>query len=111
MIEKCDGFHPNGLFHSYLADWTWYKIQTEHPDWIGAKNPHNAQIQKQFNLTVFKDWVPKSDEEIIWDDQINIKYFKYKFNDIMIFKEGLDVFTIRLMYYLKAYVKRFIIIV
>jgi hypothetical protein len=29
----------------------------------------------------------------------------------MIFKEGLDVFTIRLMYYLKAYVKRFIIIV
>jgi tRNA A58 N-methylase Trm61 len=31
MIERCDGFHPSGLFHSYLGDWMWFKITTEHP--------------------------------------------------------------------------------
>jgi acyloxyacyl hydrolase len=35
MIERCDGFHPNGEFHSYLGDWLWNKIQTSHIDWIG----------------------------------------------------------------------------
>ena len=35
MIERCDGFHPNGDFHSYLADWIWRKIQDNHSDWIG----------------------------------------------------------------------------
>ena len=35
MIERTDGFHPNGLYHSYLADWIWRKIQDEHSDWIG----------------------------------------------------------------------------
>ena len=46
----CDGFHPNGLFHSYLADWTWNKLQTEHPDWIGMQNPHNDEIIARFRL-------------------------------------------------------------
>jgi hypothetical protein len=41
MIERCDGFHPSVLFNSYLADWTWLKITTEHPEWIGEQNPHN----------------------------------------------------------------------
>lgn len=41
MIERCDGFHPNGEFHSYLADWLWVKIKHEHPEWIGERNPHN----------------------------------------------------------------------
>lgn len=48
MIEKCDGFHPNGEFHSYLADWIWNKIKTEHPTWIGERNPHNEQIKQVF---------------------------------------------------------------
>ena len=42
MIERCDGFHPSGLFHSYLADWLWLQIGTQHPEWIGPENPHNA---------------------------------------------------------------------
>jgi hypothetical protein len=35
MIERCDGFHPSGLFNSYLADWMWFKITQEHAEWIG----------------------------------------------------------------------------
>lgn len=27
LIERGDGFHPNGEFHSYLADWIWRKLQ------------------------------------------------------------------------------------
>lgn len=54
MIERCDGFHPNGLFHSYLADWLWVKIRNEHSDWIGAKNPHNEEIRNIFGLEVLK---------------------------------------------------------
>lgn len=54
MIERCDGFHPNGQFHSYLADWLWYKIRMEHPDWIGQKNPHNEEIRNIFGLEVLK---------------------------------------------------------
>ncbi len=50
MIEKCDGFHPSGLFHSYLADWAWMKIRTEHASWIGAKNPHNEEIRRRFKM-------------------------------------------------------------
>lgn len=30
MIERCDGFHPNGEFHSYLGDWIWNKVLTSH---------------------------------------------------------------------------------
>lgn len=48
MIERCDGFHPNGQFHSYLGDWLWNKILTEHFDWVGQKNPFNDQIRKIF---------------------------------------------------------------
>lgn len=48
MIERCDGFHPNGEFHSYLSDWIWNKILTEHYQWIGDRNPHNADIRKIF---------------------------------------------------------------
>lgn len=55
MIEPCDGFHPGGRFNSYLADWTWNKIQTDYPDWIGAKNPHNQQILDRFHLKTFND--------------------------------------------------------
>ena len=54
MIERCDGFHPSGEFHSYLADWIWRKIQDNHLDWIGEKNPHNEEIRKKFNLKVIK---------------------------------------------------------
>ena len=48
MIERCDGFHPNGEFHSYLSDWLWNKIQTDYPSWIGERNPHNEQIKRVF---------------------------------------------------------------
>lgn len=54
MIERCDGFHPNGLFHSYLADWIWMKLQSEHPGWIGQRNPHNDEIRRIFGLEVLK---------------------------------------------------------
>lgn len=50
MIEPCDGFHPNGEFNSYLADWLWYRIRMDHPDWIGQKNPHNQEIKNIFGL-------------------------------------------------------------
>ena len=50
MIEPCDGFHPNGEFNSYLADWLWYKIRMDHPEWIGQKNPHNEEIKHVFGL-------------------------------------------------------------
>jgi acyloxyacyl hydrolase len=53
LIERCDGFHPNGIFHSYLADWTWNKIVTEHSDWIGSGNPHNDEIRDRFGLEPF----------------------------------------------------------
>ena len=55
MIEKCDGFHPSGLFNSYLADWIWAKLRTEHHGWLGDPNPHNSEIRKKFNMTIFKD--------------------------------------------------------
>ena len=50
MIERCDGFHPSVLFNSYLADWTWLKITSEHPEWIGEQNPHNEEIRTLFGL-------------------------------------------------------------
>lgn len=50
LIERCDGFHPNGLFHSYLSDWIWDKLQTEHLDWIGPRNPHNDEIIARFGI-------------------------------------------------------------
>jgi acyloxyacyl hydrolase len=52
MIERCDGFHPNGEFHSYLADWLWVKLRNEHPDWIGQQNPHNAEIRSIFGMDI-----------------------------------------------------------
>jgi hypothetical protein len=54
MISRCDGFHPSGEFHSYLADWIWFQITTEHPDWIGPQNPHNEQIKKIFGFADIK---------------------------------------------------------
>lgn len=60
MIERCDGFHPNGLFMSYLADWLWHKLRVEHSDWLGSQNPHNAEIRRKFNMTLFID--PKKPE-------------------------------------------------
>lgn len=45
MIERCDGFHPSGLFNSYLGDWLWFKIVSDHPEWIGDENPNNAKIK------------------------------------------------------------------
>ena len=36
MIERCDGFHPSGIFNSFLADWLWYRITVDHPTWIGS---------------------------------------------------------------------------
>jgi acyloxyacyl hydrolase len=50
MIERCDGFHPNGEFHSYLADWLWYHLRIDHPEWIGQQNPHNEEIKHIFGL-------------------------------------------------------------
>ena len=52
LIERCDGFHPNGEFHSYLADWIWFKIQTNHPQWIGKQNPYNADIRRVFGSPI-----------------------------------------------------------
>ena len=53
MIERCDGFHPNGEFHSDLGDWLCQKVQTVHPEWIGTKNPHNDQIRKMFGHELY----------------------------------------------------------
>ena len=53
MIERCDGFHPNVEFNSYLADWLWYNIRTDRPDWLGPQNPHNEQIKHIFGLNDF----------------------------------------------------------
>ena len=50
LIESTDGFHPSGLFNSYLADWLWFKITNEHPEWIGEENPHNEEIKNLFGL-------------------------------------------------------------
>lgn len=60
MIERCDGFHPSGLFHSYLADWIWGKLRMNHQEWIGEENRNNGEIRKKFNMTVFRD--PKNGE-------------------------------------------------
>lgn len=65
MIEPCDGFHPAGRFNSYLADWVWDKIALEHPDWIGAKNPHNQQILERFHLKVFNDTKIMLEDEVV----------------------------------------------
>jgi acyloxyacyl hydrolase len=50
LIEPCDGFHPSGLFNSFLADWMWYRITVDHPEWIGEENPHNEEIRQLFGL-------------------------------------------------------------
>ena len=51
MIESTDGFHPSGLFNSYLADWLWSKITTDHPEWFGDENPNNGEIKRIFGLS------------------------------------------------------------
>ena len=50
LIESTDGFHPSGLFNSYLADWLWYRITSDYPEWIGDENPHNEEIKKLFGF-------------------------------------------------------------
>jgi acyloxyacyl hydrolase len=48
LIEPTDGFHPsqagNALFASSFYTW----LEENHPEALGAVNPHNAEIDKLF---------------------------------------------------------------
>jgi acyloxyacyl hydrolase len=48
LIEPVDGFHPNQIFHSLLADYFWNYLTTNKSEWIGPENPNNALIQQLF---------------------------------------------------------------
>eukprot|EP01086_Lenisia_limosa_P007577 TRINITY_DN27558_c0_g1_i1.p1 TRINITY_DN27558_c0_g1~~TRINITY_DN27558_c0_g1_i1.p1 ORF type:complete len:592 (-),score=140.46 TRINITY_DN27558_c0_g1_i1:65-1762(-) len=47
-LDPVDGFHPSQILNSYMGTWLWDIISTDHPDWIGKENPHNAEINAMF---------------------------------------------------------------
>ena len=48
MLSHNPGFHPSQILNSYMGTWLWDIISTDHPDWIGKENPHNAEINAMF---------------------------------------------------------------
>eukprot|EP01116_Phalansterium_solitarium_P020702 TRINITY_DN6179_c0_g1_i1.p1 TRINITY_DN6179_c0_g1~~TRINITY_DN6179_c0_g1_i1.p1 ORF type:complete len:584 (-),score=227.04 TRINITY_DN6179_c0_g1_i1:362-2077(-) len=48
LIEPVDGFHPNQIAHSLMADAYWNFLLTNHSDFVGPVNPNNAQIAQLF---------------------------------------------------------------
>lgn len=48
LIEPVDGFHANQIGNALGTQVFWNKINEQHPSWLPAVNPHNADIQKKF---------------------------------------------------------------
>eukprot|EP01114_Cavostelium_apophysatum_P007754 TRINITY_DN19938_c0_g1_i2.p1 TRINITY_DN19938_c0_g1~~TRINITY_DN19938_c0_g1_i2.p1 ORF type:complete len:562 (-),score=85.30 TRINITY_DN19938_c0_g1_i2:69-1754(-) len=48
LIEPVDGFHPNQIALSLLADNFWNRLVENRPNFIGQVNPNNAQIEQLF---------------------------------------------------------------
>ena len=48
LIEPVDGFHPSQAGNMYLASSLWSWFEKEHPEALGAVNPHNAEITSIF---------------------------------------------------------------
>lgn len=48
LIEPVDGFHPNQIAHSLIAEYLWGQLAENHPSFIGEINPNNAVIQQLF---------------------------------------------------------------
>ena len=48
LISQVDGYHLNQLGHAFIADYLWNNLNTDHPQWIGAPNPHNGDIERIF---------------------------------------------------------------
>lgn len=46
IIEAVDGFHPNLTGNKILAELMWEKINNEHPEWIGPRNPYNSLLEQ-----------------------------------------------------------------
>lgn len=41
-------FHPNQIAHALMAEVLWNHLMNEHPTFLGAENPNNAQILQLF---------------------------------------------------------------
>lgn len=48
LIEKVDGFHPSQAGNAMFALGFWEFLETQHPEAIGAVNPHNAEMDAMF---------------------------------------------------------------
>jgi acyloxyacyl hydrolase len=48
LIEPVDGFHPNQIANSLMADFFWKNLNANQPHFFGGANPNNAAIAKQF---------------------------------------------------------------
>ena len=48
IIEPSDGFHPSQLGNELLGQLMWEHLEKNFPDAIGAVNPYNEEITKQF---------------------------------------------------------------
>lgn len=48
LIEPVDGFHPNQIAHSLIAEYLWSQFEQYHPDFIGEINPNNELIAQLF---------------------------------------------------------------
>ncbi len=48
LIEPIDGFHPNGIAHSLIAEYIWGQLVANNPSTVGPVNPFNEQIAAKF---------------------------------------------------------------
>lgn len=48
LIEPTDGFHPNQLAHSFIAQFVWDHMERNLPHFVGPVNPHNSHIAATF---------------------------------------------------------------
>jgi len=48
LIEPIDGFHPNQIANTLMAQVLWQSLLTDHPEFIPPINPNNALIQSIF---------------------------------------------------------------
>eukprot|EP01116_Phalansterium_solitarium_P015007 TRINITY_DN329_c0_g1_i1.p1 TRINITY_DN329_c0_g1~~TRINITY_DN329_c0_g1_i1.p1 ORF type:complete len:611 (-),score=207.90 TRINITY_DN329_c0_g1_i1:488-2173(-) len=48
LIEPIDGFHPNQIAHSLMADYYYKSLLRDHPSFLGPINPNNTQIAQLF---------------------------------------------------------------
>ena len=50
LIEPVDGFHPNLIAESLIANASWTLLESTIPHVLGKVNPHNEKIRE-----IFKD--------------------------------------------------------